>query len=148
MSKLTVFAKVLKRLDSTSQNIINASLAIMKKIQNVDSELVDDLIEEKGGDSETADREALLNALQEASLDWTGDAEKVRQELDNFVLEEDDIYTVNADMDTCPFLTEVWNGDSYDKTGVEGLQALLTDLENQLKDINEESLVRKAAGKV
>lgn len=148
MSKLTAFAKILKRLDKTSQNIINASLRIMKKIQDVDSELVDDLAEELNLEEDKVDRELLLSALQDASLEWSVDAQKVTGELDNFVLEEEDIYTVNADMDTCPFLTEVWNGDSYDKTGLEGLKALLEDMEGQLKEINEEALVKKAAGNV
>lgn len=148
MSKLTAFAKILKRLDTTSQNIINASLKIMKRIQEVDSELVDDLAEELNLEEDKIDRALLLSALQDASLEWSVDAQRVKGEIDNFVLEEDDIYTVNADVETCPFLTEVWNGDLYDKTGVDGLKALLEDLEALLKEINEENLVKNAAIKI
>lgn len=145
MSKFAVLAKVLKQLNVTSKKILESSLKLMKQIQYTDSEFVDDLIDARGlEDDGNIDRNALLNDLQQASLGWTHDAESVRREIDSFIVEEDDIYTVNADPDVCPFLTEVWNGDSYDKTGVEGLTALLEDLKVQLGGITGEKLVERA----
>lgn len=146
MSKLTALAKVLKQLNVASKKIIDASLAVMKQIQTTDSELVDDLIETRGlEDTERLDSEGLranlLEELQQASMGWADDAERIRKELDHFVLEEEDVYTVNADPEVCPFLTEVWNGDSYDKTGIDGLRSLLDDLNVQLKSITPEGLI-------
>lgn len=151
MSTFTTLAKLLKQLNVASKKILDASLKLMKQIQDTDSEFIDDLIDSRGlvdevneDGTSTINREDLLNDLQQASLGWTDDAESVRREIDNFIVEEDDVYTVNADPDVCPFLTEVWNGDSYDKTGVEGLKALLDDLNLQLEGITGENLVERA----
>lgn len=151
MNTFTTLAKLLKQLNVASKKILDASLKLMKQIQDADSEFVDDLIDSRGlvdevneDGTSTINREELLNDLQQASLGWTDDAESVRREIDSFIVEEDDVYTVNADSDICPFLTEVWNGDSYDKTGVEGLKALLDDLNLQLEGITGENLVERA----
>lgn len=146
MEKLSELAKVLKRLDIVSKKIMVTALAVMKQVHSEDSELVDDLIDERGlGDD--ADRAVLLAELQDASLGWTADAENVRKEIGNFIIEDDGVYTVAAveTPDECPFLTEVWSGDSYDKTGVDGMKELLKDLEEQLVGITAENLVARAS---
>jgi hypothetical protein len=148
MSKLAALAKVLKQIDGVSKKIIDKSLSIMKQLQDTESELIDDLIDAKGiemKEEDTGHRAYLLEELQRASLTWTFDAESVKNEIGNFIIEEDDVYTVNADHDVCPFLTEVWNGDSYDKTGLEGLKSLLEDLNVQLKGITESNLIENVS---
>lgn len=140
MKQFSNLAKILKKIDVTSKKIIDETLKLMNQIQNEDSELVDDLAEFRGLE-EPFDRAKLLEGLQNSSMFLSSDAETVRNEIENFMVEDDGVFVVNADHEVCPFLSEVWNGDSYDKTGIDGLKELLKDLESQLLLVTSEKLV-------
>ena len=155
MEGLRALSATLTDIDVVATKIIQRSVKIMNQLHDTDSEFVDELLDDVEDMKLT--REDALKRLQEFSLTYTIDAERVKHELGKFVKEgppEDEnkltgSYTVNAE--GCPFLAEVWNGDMYDKTGIDALKDLLADLKNQLKSISSKHLVdnvAKAARKV
>lgn len=44
-------------------------------------------------------------------------------------------------LETCPFLSEVWSGDAYDASGIEGLRSLRRDLQENLSKVTDKSLM-------
>lgn len=137
-------SKVLASCEKVARQILSKALQTMKDLRE-DSEIVDDFLDDLlAKNASEISRSDALNILQNCSLDWVTDAEKVVNEMPNFVIEEDSKYSVNADHETCPFLSEVWNGDAYDMSEIEGLQALLSDLRSQLENISIERLVSRA----
>ncbi len=145
MKNMKELTKVMKGLERVSEKIIKTSLAIMLQVQNEDSEFIDDLAEMRGLPEETVDREELLFDLQDASMGWTSDAESVKRELPNFIMSDGhEMFRINDEPEECPFLTEVWNGDLYDKTGMDGLKELLKQLGDHLQTITAENLINRA----
>ena len=62
-------------------------------------------------------------------------------------LEEDTLSSrldIKLKMEDCPLLSEVWNGDAYDKHGIEGLRELRGELERKRVNISEENLLKEA----
>lgn len=140
-------SKVLASCEKVAKLILSRSLKTMQDLMDPNSEIVDDFLDELLARESSAEisRSDALSILQNCSLEWVSDAERVVAEIPYFVTEEDSKYFVNANCETCPFLTEVWNGDTYDLPEIEGLRALLTDLQNQLGNITVENLVSRAS---
>jgi hypothetical protein len=67
------------------------------------------------------------------------------KEIDQFVVGDGESFKINAE---CEFLYEVWNGDMYDKTGVEGLEELLKELTSRLENLDDEHLIEEAMKKI
>ena len=121
-----------------SNAIILESLPIMRNIDSGDK-YVDDLI----GEFPNLSRDQALEVLQEVSLEWVKDAEPLTKEASIFITEGEEGYHIN-DTEECPILSEVWKGDAYDKSEVEGLRELLKDLKQELALVNETHLIKKA----
>ena len=119
----------------------------MGELETDESEAVDDILDALALEDDAATRSKVLAAMQNESLKWVVDAEKVLAELPHFVTGDDDAYTarfwVNQDPSQTPFLSEVWNGDAYDIPEIGGLQALADDLKTQLSAIHIHTLVKK-----
>ena len=148
MEQLKALTTTLTDIDAVATKIIQRSVKIMNQLHDTDSEFVDELLDDLE-DMKLA-RDDALKRLQEFSLTYTVDAELVKRELPKFVTEtstddgQQGSYTVNSE--ACPYLAQVWNGDMYDKTGVQGLKELLADLKGQLKSISSKNLVNNVAG--
>jgi len=110
----------------------------MKNLETHENEFVDDILYELND----IDKDRALEVLQDISLEWIHDAEKVKKEINRFVVVSGETYSLN--IDECPYFAQVWSGDFYDKEELEGLKALYDDLLNQSKRISEESLVEEA----
>lgn len=148
MKRLTILSKTLSAIKKTSKHIIQKSVAIMAVLKDEDSasDLISNVLDQLPAREEEASTSAsksdVLAALQTNSLPWTELAEKVNAEISNFVVEnEDGSFSVNPNHDQCPFLSEVWNGDSYDMQEIEGLQALLAELKDNENAVTSENLV-------
>lgn len=152
ITNFTGLAKTLKKVTGTARKIAAASIKIMGDLQNDEREsnqyvedVLDALADNGVGNERLPAREDVLDELRAGSLRWIEDAQTVIRESPHFIVEEvidgKIFYSVNTDAEICPFLSEVWNGDQYDKTGVEGLKELLLDLETQLGKISSEELI-------
>lgn len=164
MEELNELTVLLNKISNVSNQIIKKSVDLMGDISNEGSEVIDDLLEvltnngemtsalfrkRRGFDGtnkekELPSREDALSHLQNESLSFVVDAEKVLNEIPLFIVKEAGTqrgWSINTE-DKCPFLSEVWNGDAYDKTEIEGLKALLSDLQNQFEQITTENLVK------
>lgn len=116
----------------------------MGELETDESEAVDDILDGLALEDDATTRSKVLVALQNGSLKWVEDAVKVINELPYFVVDEDaSKFSINADPDQTPFLSEVWNGDAYDIPEIGGLQALADDLKTQLAAIHIHTLVKK-----
>jgi len=139
MEQFKVYTKVLSEIKKSAQIIIRKSIPLMETIIAEDGEYISSLMEDIPGLTHTQAAEI----LQETSLEWAKDAIRVIEEIDRFIaMPDNDTFKIN--LEGCPFLAEVWNGDAYDKTGVDGLRELLSDLKGQLANVNEEFLLKTA----
>ncbi len=150
MSVFRNFYNVLRGCEKTAKKILEQSLKTMGELESDDCEAVDDILDALSLEDDSVTRSKVLAALQNESLKWVADAEKVLAELPYFVLDEEtnSKFSVNADPEKCPFLSEVWNGDAYDISEIGGLNALADDLKTQLAAVSIQNLVTKiiAAG--
>jgi hypothetical protein len=137
--------KLLGSVKKTSKQIISKSLVIMKKLTREDIYLVEDLVENAKGESRIVTPEKALELLRETVTSWTLDSSEILKEIDQFVVGDGESFKINAE---CEFLYEVWNGDMYDKTGVEGLEELLKELTSRLENLDDEHLIEEAMKKI
>lgn len=145
MSTFQALSKTITKLEKTSKKIISKSLDIMKQLTGVDCDTIEDYLETV--EQENVNREQVLQRMQEISLGWVEDAEKVHKELPKFVTEaEDGTFRITENTEDCPFLLEVWNGDVYDQTDLVSLNMLLKTLETQLSNISTEYLITQTIG--
>jgi hypothetical protein len=143
MDEFTGLSKILDDIRNTSKSILTNGFEIMKSLSDEECELVDSFLE-KLEDVKTTlpTREEALGLLQEQSVGLLGDAEVVNDEIDSFISRSDKGFTIEAEK--CPYLSEVWNGDMYDKFEMEGLQELLNELKSLSNNANREYLVQIA----
>lgn len=141
MDKFKHTSALISRIEKISKKIIKKSLPIMDSLKNEDSNLVDDLMCEIP--ERYSSRTDALSDLQNASMTWIIDAEAVLRELPSFIIETEGKFQINEDHNECPFLCQVWKGDMYDASEIEGLNALRDDLTKQLSEITSENLFKK-----
>lgn len=143
MDEFTGLSKILDEIRNASKNILSNVFEIMKSLSDEECELVDSFLE-KLEDVKTTlpTREEALELLQEQSVGLLGDAEVVNDEIDSFISRSDKGFTIEAEK--CPYLSEVWNGDMYDKFEMEGLRELLNELKSLLNNATREYLVQLA----
>jgi hypothetical protein len=72
---------------------------------------------------------------------WTERADKVNVEIDKFVVEDNNTFSISPSPEVTPFLSEVWYGDTYDKEGLQGLLALKKALTDDVALVSEKSLI-------
>ena len=141
MQRLKKLNSVLEEIDKTSRKILKRALPIMKELEDIDSYLVDDYLDKTGGDN----REEALERLQNISLQLISDSEIVQKEIVNFsesVIQGEE--GLENQSDQFPFLLEVWCGDMYGESDIDGLRLLSNDLKRQLLDVTDERLIEMA----
>jgi hypothetical protein len=133
----------LEEIKVAAVNILKKLEPVMKNIKDANHEVVLQGTKKHPEYSVLAFQEA----MSAVATEWIKDASAVKLEIDGFIKLSDDglPYIVFI---SCPFLTEVWNGDAYDKQGLDGLKALKADLLKQFNDINRENLFVLAAKKI
>jgi len=136
MDQLRLLTKTLNEISKLSTEILTRSLVIMRSLPDKDSDIIEDIFELR----QDLKREVIVEAAKEASMDLVSDAEIVRSEIKGFVVKTADGFQLNEK--ACPFLAQVWHGDAYDKSEIEGLQALRDDLKVQLGNTDEETFVQ------
>jgi hypothetical protein len=138
MENLKGLGKLLSEIKKISEEIMQRSLPIMHLVKYPNDEYVIKLMEE----IPELESEQALSTLQDITVGWVNDADHAKDEIDIFIIEETDSFRINVE--GCPTLAEVWNGDAYDKAGIEGLREFRDDLKKQLSNIGEEQLMRQA----
>jgi hypothetical protein len=142
MDELVILTTTLKQISKIANQIISRALTVMRLITELENELVDEVVEE----NESITKEVALDRLRSITLGWIADAEIVVKEIPRFVTSgRAGKFKINDDSEVCPFLSQVWNGDTYDLTEVDGLVALRDDLARQLSEVTRERLIESAA---
>lgn len=128
MGKLDKFNEVVKDIDTISQKIIKRVSKLLEKEEKIKKEM---------------NRLGVLNIderFEEEITQIVFDAKIIVMERKAFI---DAIVENNKNHEKFPFLHEVWSGTSYGREGVEGLQQLLIDLQEQYEDATIEELLKK-----
>lgn len=134
---IKALTKILGDIKKISEKIIQKALPIMETIETEDASTVVNFLERVPGDTSHA-----LEVLQDITLQWVKDAQPLKEEVEKFVLYEDESIRLNTE--ECKVLAEAWRGDAYDKQGIDGLLALKADLKQTLERISEEELMKEA----
>lgn len=120
-------------IKTSASDILKKLEPVMKNIKDPNNEIV-----VQGVKKYPEYTSNLQQAMQNVTVQWVKDAAATKLEIDKFIKFTDEGFIFN--FDECPFIAEVWNGDAYDKQGLEGLQELKKDLAKQFADINRENL--------
>ena len=86
-------------------------------------------------------REQIVEKMLAIVATWTERADKVNVEIDKFVVEDNNTFSISPSPEVTPFLSEVWYGDTYDKEGLQGLLALKKALTDDVALVSEKSLI-------
>lgn len=135
MENLDQFQNILQELKKKSESIIRLSLPLLKKMAD-DKTFIYDKIKSKYPSYD--DKEIKLK-MKNMSSELINDAQSIKKELPEFV----DYILAKSSKNTKSFLYQVWSGDVYGERGINGLKELLTDLDEQLKNCNENNLIEK-----
>ncbi len=140
MERLNQLTKMLNTIKNLSNNIIEKSIPIMKELAEENNDLLEELLEKQDIDADVA-----IETLQNICLDLTKDAESVIEEIEPFsdaIIQGQD--ALDEGEDEYPFLLQVWYGDMYEESEIEGLKVLAKDLKKQLKQVDEDKIIDKA----
>ncbi len=142
MDNLAEFTSVLKSLKESSALLIKNLLPIMNEITEKNNDLVGE-IEYRT----ECDKKDITKWLEEKTILLSEDAEKIVKEVDKFA----ENYTKGPEVleknsKEYPFLAEVWFGDIYNgKEELEALKLLLKDIEKDLKEVDDDHLIKVCA---
>lgn len=140
MKRLNKLANAMNTVRDLANKIIATAVPIMKELQTVENDLVDEFLEEHDIDSNLA-----LSLLQDRSLTLIRDSETVLKEIESFsesVIQGED--AVDEGADDYPFLIQVWYGDTYGESDLKGINSLILDLQEQLSQIDEDKILEAA----
>ncbi len=137
MDKMIEFVKRVSAVKESANDIIKKMQPVRQKLDQANNEVVKAAI---GKYPKHADD--LPDALKRVVDKWLVDAQSVIKEIDVFVKYTDAGFLLN--LDECPFLSEVWNGDTFDKQELDGLQALNLELKKQFANMHRENLYKLA----
>jgi hypothetical protein len=124
-----------------ASNILKKLEPVMKNIKDSNSDIVVQCIKKY-----PQYKDGIHDTMQNITVEWIKDASTVMSEIDNFIKVTDEGFIFQ--MESCPFLAEVWTGDAYDRHGLEGLKELKIDLTKQFSDINRDNLFTLAAKRI
>jgi hypothetical protein len=139
MNSLKNLNILLKQIKTISKDIMRASLELMNDLKSEDCEIVELILERRHDLSP----DKALELAQEESLGLVKDAEQILKELPLFVVSDSNGFHFNENMEECPFLIQVWRGDTYDQDDIGGLKLLKDDLQSQLADISIEKFAER-----
>lgn len=138
MSKINEAKNKIKRVEHLFDEISDKCLNLIKYVKDnkytEKSKIVQTLCET----CEIDDDQALSIVLTTCNL-LAQDAIDFLEQKDNF-----NILTIDQDFEDCQFIAEIWSGDAYGVTEIEGLDAFRRDIEDQYLTLtNPENLLRK-----
>lgn len=148
MGDLEYTLSTINKIAACVSEIKKLSLDIIKKLDPVTTSIKDpnNNIVLEGIKKYPQHADKLQQEMMVVVSNWKVDAMKVKDEIDKFIKISSQGFSM--DFESCPFLTEVWNGDTYDKQELEGLVALKDDLQHQFSNINRQNLFDIAAKNV
>ncbi|MDB4769452.1 hypothetical protein OAG24_00655 [bacterium] len=141
----------LKNLNISLEKILRLStfiaermVVIMKELDDPNSELIEDLFDKLDPEEKyTSDEKKLtIETFQDVSFDIVKDAKIILDEYPQFskTIIKGDIELEK--LENCNFLKEVWFGDTYEKSHLEGLVELEKDLIKQQEKSHRGTFVR------
>lgn len=141
-SELEKLTFTLRKLKLASFEFIHTMLPIMERIDEDHSEI----IEEIKYACPDADEEDITDWLHDMTLTMIADPEKIIEEINHFTnVAAKGSKMIRKSMEKYPFLAHVWSGDMYDnKKGVEALQELLREVNENKENANENYIVDSA----
>ena len=142
--KIDNIISVLTEIKISAVDILKKLDPVMKNIKDHNNDIV--LQASKKYPEYSID--VLQNAMQSVTIEWIKDASSVKLEIDKFITFTEEGFVFQTDSKICPFLLETWNGDAYDKQGIEGLKELKNDLVKQFINITRENLFILAAKRI
>lgn len=133
--------RVLSSLRSTSADIVNKAVSILEEIEDDDNELIENILDEV---SSSIDEVQIVDSVARYIGKITRDAKKVLSGLEDFAT-----VVVEGERSierTAPgFFQQIWFGDMYDRSGVEGLEVLLEDLKQQRQHLEETFIIKSVS---
>lgn len=139
----------LKNLQNVLENIKDTCLAIKKRALSVMERILidsEEFVAQIQVHKPHTDQTSLKQLLENLSCGLVEDASSIQNEIGKF----SHILAQGKDVEECEcsFFKDVWFGDAYDgKSGLEGLEALLKDLEIQYDRCTIEHIVSQASQK-
>lgn len=131
--------KLVSEIRMVASKIIRRAIPMMEDIgDEEESEYVEMFVNEYPD----LEREKIRDVLQSITTAWVADAEKVKMEIDTFIVFDGDQVKINEGCSD--FFAQIWAGDTYDKEGEEALQGLLEDLQTQVSVVTEQDLLDEA----
>lgn len=112
----------------------------MEDVVSEPEDIIDDIEDALDSKSIKVPRDTIKTTIQEILLQQIDIADKSRKEVNEFA----GAFASNEriDTDTCPFLSEIYYGDAYDKEGIDGLLELCKEL-NSIKETATANGIRK-----
>ncbi len=141
MDALGNLAKTPKDNENISEQTILKTIDILKEINDEESEIIEDIIENIA-DEEITDEDIAEDA-QEYMDTLISDANIVYEGIEQFAK----AVTSNGEI-TSEFLKKVWHGDMYDCEQIEGLEHLLYDLRKNLSLLTNSNIVTIVSGRL
>lgn len=137
MTNVNNVSKLLKSIHHVAEDIIIRTGKIRKYVQTDEDGLIYDLQD----DYPDEDENRILDVIGDVIVSLYQDARIVLGQIDSFseCLMKESLFEKN--IEKYPFLYQVWSGDVYGLTEVDGLRELLVDLQNQSKMITIEKVL-------
>lgn len=137
MDDLSRLQEVLSNLKECSSNIISMSLQLLNDILVEGKDIHDRFRRET---NTTLSSDQIDELFGKAVKEYIKDATTVKNQIDAFAKT-----IINAgELDEENFLSQVWAGDLYDKTKIDGLEEFYDELCNQESNFTLETIFNKA----
>ena len=137
---ISVLVATIKKL---SVNLLRTMLPIMQQLVDDENDLTDEILHNL---DLPKTKEAEVNLwLQSHCENLISEADAYKNEVDKFEAaykEGDDVF--EKKIREYPLLSEVWYGDTYNKSGIDGLAMLIRDLEKDTQQATESKIIEAA----
>ena len=133
MDKLKGLISDIEQINTTCEKIIRKSVPVMKSILEDKNNLVNQVKEKYPA----LDEKAIRQKIQASALALVSDAKTIKRETNPFI---SGLLCISS-QDT-PFLTEVWMGDTYGRSGADAFKDLLGDLNSRLENCTLENVIK------
>lgn len=137
-TKFTTLISTLKELEESSNSLLKKLDPVMSNVSGENSTIVNEYIKKKSLADTQENRKKISSIMINVLSLWVKDALSVKKEVDNFIKLESAGFIIQRT--ECPFLTEVWDGDAYDKYEIAGFLQLKEDLKSQFNKYTREAL--------
>ncbi len=141
MDELIKLVTALQQAKIAAENIIKKLDPVSKNLKDANHEIVQEAVKKYPAHAKT-----IQKCMQEVVVDWMSDALHVKADYDGITRKTDDGFII--DFSGGSFMSEVYNGDTYDKQGVDGIIALESDLKTQFNTCDRAKLLSTAVAKL